>query len=76
MAFCRDFHVMRYEHQCHAMFPVHSEHQFDNVLSCFGVEIAGRFVGEQKRRFSDEGTCQCDALLFSAGKVSGIMSCT
>ena len=75
MASGGDFHIVRYQNQCHVVFPVHGEHQFDDILSCSGIEIAGRFIGEQKRRFGDEGARQRDTLLFSAGEVSGIILC-
>ena len=43
------------------------------VAGGFGIEIAGRFVGEKNVRAIDEGASQRDALLFATAQLRRIM---
>jgi hypothetical protein len=56
----RGFHFRRDVHQ-----------HFDNVGSSVLVELAGRFVGEEKTGALREGTCDGDALHLTAGELFG-----
>ena len=40
----------------------------DDALRGFGVKVAGRFVRKDDVRIVDEGACDGDALLFTAGQ--------
>ena len=39
-----------------------------DFVAGLGVEIAGRFVGQQHRRLADQSAGDADTLLFAAGK--------
>ena len=47
--------------------------QVENLLGAFGVEVAGRFVGDDQRRIGDDRPGDADALLLAAGKLAGAM---
>ena len=49
------------------------EQQFDDLLSGFAVQVAGRLVGQQQVRFRAEGARQRGALLLATGKLARIV---
>jgi len=65
--------IVGHHDECGPALAVQGEHQVDDLFAGGGVEIAGRFVGEQDRRFHDERTRQRDALLFAAGQFGRIV---
>ena len=64
---------MRDEHQRRAAFAVELEQQFNDVCAGLAVEIAGGFIGKQQFGVTGEGAGNCNALLFSAGKLARVM---
>jgi hypothetical protein len=46
-----------------------AKQEIDHLLTGLGVEVAGRFVGEDDLRTGAQGTSERDALLFAAGKL-------
>src|ERR1700726_1417374 len=47
--------------------------EFHYRLAVAGIEITGRLVGQQNRRFSGEGASDSDALLLTTGELTGQM---
>ena len=45
--------------------------QLHHRLAALRVEVAGRLVGEQNHRLAGDGACHGDALLLSAGELTG-----
>src|SRR5271155_842664 len=39
----------------------------------FGIEVAGRFVGQDDLRFANDGASERHTLLFAAGKLGGLV---
>jgi len=56
-----------------ARLAVEREHQFDDRPARLGVEVAGRFVGEQYARIGCERARQRHALLLAARQMLGVM---
>ena len=48
------------------------EHLEDD-LRVFGVQVAGRFVGQQNRGLVDDGPCQRHPLLLASGELGGLV---
>ena len=65
--------VVRDEHERGAQFFVQLHQHLDDAVAGVGVEIAGRFVGEQDLRLVRERACERDALLFAAGELGRIV---
>ena len=65
--------VVRHQYQRGSGCGVEVEQQFDDGLSGAGVEIAGRFIGEQQRWPGHERARQCNTLLFATGQLARIM---
>jgi len=55
------------------MLTMQSRNQFKNQFSGASVEIAGRLIGQQHLRLSDERPRQRQPLLLAAGKLSRTM---
>ena len=52
--------------------PVRSSHeQVEDFVGDFGVEVAGRLVGDDQRRVGDDGPGDADPLLLPAGELPG-----
>ena len=66
---------MRHQHERRAGSFVQIEHDLDNGLACFRIEISGRLIGKKDFRAIDESAGERDPLLLAAGKLSGIMRC-
>src|SRR5258708_1280454 len=62
--------IVRGDDDGHADLVERLEHA-DDLFSVGGVEISGRFVGEQDRRAIDDGTGDAKALLFPGGQGDG-----
>jgi hypothetical protein len=56
-----------------AGFALASRKQVENMLAVDRVEVAGRLVGEDDGRVENKGAGKSDALLFSAGKLDGVV---
>ena len=48
---------------------VEAAEQFHHLAGGLGVEVAGRFVGEQRTGIGDDGAGDRDALLLAAGEL-------
>ena len=64
---------MCHQDQRGALFGIHGEHQVDDRRAGCGVEIAGRFIGQQQSGFGREGARQRDPLLFAAGQLARVV---
>src|SRR5689334_3073462 len=56
-----------------AMPPGEIEQQVDDLAAGFGIEIAGRLVGQQQPRSGRRGAGQRDPLLLAARQLAGIV---
>jgi acyl-CoA thioesterase-1 len=65
--------VMGDQNQRHIALGLLGKDQVGNLLAGFGIEIAGRFVGDQKFWRWRQRPGNGDALLFAAGQLAGIM---
>jgi hypothetical protein len=59
------------EHEGGVRFVGQLAEQAEDVLATGGIEVAGRFIGENERGPVDEGAGDSDALLFAAGELAG-----
>ena len=66
---------MRHQHKRRAGSFVQIEHDLDDGLARFRIEISSRLVGKKDFRAVDESAGERDPLLLAAGKLSGIMRC-
>ena len=64
------FFAVRDEHEGGVRFVGQLAQQAKNVFAAGGIEIAGRFVGENERGPMDEGAGDRDALLLAAGELA------
>lgn len=64
---------MRDEQHGHAAFGLFGKEKVGNLPARLPVEIACRFVGDEKRGRGGKSTGDRHALLFAAGKLAGIM---
>ena len=53
------------------MVAVHADQQIHDLVPAFGIQIAGRFVGQQHLGIGDDGARDGDTLLLAAGKFGG-----
>jgi hypothetical protein len=65
--------VMRGDDECRLTLRTKSEQQIHDLLARVRVEVASRFVRENRFRIVDESARDGDALLLTAGKFSGPM---
>jgi len=63
-----DFGVGR-EDECHTALPPHLVEEREDFRAVTGVEVSGRFVGEEKLRARDERARDRGALHFAAGEL-------
>lgn len=64
---------MRHQNQGCALPGPERKEKIHNLGSGGLVEIAGGFIGQQKRRLGGKGPCQGNALLLAAGELAGEM---
>ena len=65
--------VVRDQHQRRPRFAIEPKEHLDDRLAGLGVEISGRFIGEENLRPMDESPRQRHPLLFAAGELQRIM---
>src|SRR6185312_6764602 len=65
--------IVSHEDEGRVRVRVQLEQQLPDAPSGGRVEVSGRLVREQHRWLRDEGSCQRNALLFSAGKLARIV---
>ena len=65
---------MGHENQGGVRTRVELEQQFADPCTGRGIEVPGRFIGEQYRRARHEGTRERNALLLAARELARIMS--
>src|ERR1043166_2139726 len=58
-------------HDCHALL-IQLTEEFHNFFALAGMQVAGRFVGQQNLRFSDDRARNAYQLLLSAGELTRI----
>ena len=56
-----------------ALFAVEFDEEVEDDAAVGGVEVAGRFVGEEDGGLDHEGASEGDALLFAAGELDGVV---
>jgi len=59
---------MRDDQQAFSALVRKIQQKIDNPGPSFRIEITGRFIGKNNVRIVDQRACDCDALLFTAGK--------
>jgi hypothetical protein len=64
---------VRDHNQGRAALSIQFEHQVDHSATGGRIQAAGRLIGEQNRRLRHERARQCDPLLLSARKRTGLM---
>ena len=70
----RDLAVVRDQHERRAVRRVEVEQELHHPMAGRGVEVAGRFVGEQHRRARHEGARDGDALLLAARELARVVA--
>ena len=65
---------MRHQNQRCATFRIEIEHQVDDLRAGQGIQVAGRFIGENQFGTRRKGAGQRHPLLFTARKMFRIMS--
>jgi len=62
---------VRSEQHGRAVFAAEFAHQFQNVFTGVGVQVAGHFVGDEQGRGVEQGAGERDALLFATAQRMG-----
>lgn len=65
--------IMGHQHQRHAAFLLNSEHQVGDAPAGLGIQIPGRFIGNQQGRPRGQSARNGNALLFAAGQFGWIV---
>src|SRR3954454_1739109 len=66
VAACRQFRIMSHYNRRQTTLRVAFPHQVEHASARFEIEIAGRFIGEKKKRIGEKRARDRDPLLFSA----------
>ena len=51
---------------------IYLSEQIDDGMAGFGVEVAGRLIGEKDRRLGSDGPSDTDSLDFSSRELAGV----
>jgi hypothetical protein len=70
---CGDLGIVSHQDQGRTAGAVPFEQQIENVSAVLGVEIASGFVGKDDGRLQDEGSGQCNPLLFTTRKLDWVV---
>src|SRR5580693_1698359 len=67
------FGIVRDHDDCLAEILIELAEQTEDGLRAFGIEVAGGFISQYDFWFADDGPSQRYALLFTAGKLRGLV---
>ena len=65
--------IVRHHHDGLAVVGIQRLQQLEHLVAGLAIEIARRLVAKQQRRIGDDGPCDADALLLSAGELARIV---
>jgi hypothetical protein len=69
----RQFVVVGDDHEGRPAGFIQFTHHGKERLACMGIQISGRFISQHEIRLLREGSCDCYALLFTAGQFTRLV---